>query len=151
MSIGISVSARINASSSETWTALENIDSHVQWMKDAESVHFTAAGRTRTGTEFVCVTTVGPIRLTDAMSITEWTPCDAMDVHHRGKLNNLALGDGEAYDPSSQKGFAVPNIPCGSPGGPTLLWTGESVFYFGLAGAQNWTSCAAILVPSRHP
>jgi hypothetical protein len=33
MSIGISVSARINASSSETWAALENIDSHVQWMK----------------------------------------------------------------------------------------------------------------------
>jgi hypothetical protein len=82
MSIGISVSARINASSSETWAALENINSHVQWMKDAESIHFTTAGRTRTGTEFVCVTKVGPIRLTDAMSITSWTPCDAMGVHH---------------------------------------------------------------------
>jgi hypothetical protein len=44
MSIGISVSARINASSSETWAALENIESHVQWMKDAESIHFTTAG-----------------------------------------------------------------------------------------------------------
>ena len=45
MSIGISVSARINASSSETWAALENIESHVHWMKDVESIHFTTAGR----------------------------------------------------------------------------------------------------------
>ena len=84
MSIRISVSARINASSSEVWAALENIESHVQWMKDAESIHFTTAERTGTGTEFVCVTKVGPIRLTDAMSITEWTPGEAMGVHHRG-------------------------------------------------------------------
>jgi uncharacterized protein YndB with AHSA1/START domain len=84
MSIRISVSARINASSSEVWAALENIESHVQWMKDAESIRFTTAARTGTGTEFVCVTKVGPIRLTDAMSITEWTPGEAMGVHHRG-------------------------------------------------------------------
>jgi uncharacterized protein YndB with AHSA1/START domain len=49
MSIRISVSARINASSSEVWAALENIESHVQWMKDAESIRFTTAGRTGTG------------------------------------------------------------------------------------------------------
>jgi uncharacterized protein YndB with AHSA1/START domain len=84
MSIGISISVRINASISETWAALENIESHVHWMKDAESIHFTTAARTGTGTEFVCVTKVGPIRLTDAMSITEWTPGEAMSVHHRG-------------------------------------------------------------------
>ena len=38
MNIGISVSARIDASSSEAWAALENIESHVLWMKDAESI-----------------------------------------------------------------------------------------------------------------
>ena len=84
MSIRISVAARINASSTEAWAALENVVSHVQWMKDAESIRFTTAGRTGTGTEFVCVTRVGPIRLTDTMSITEWTPCEAMGVHHQG-------------------------------------------------------------------
>jgi hypothetical protein len=84
MSIRISVSALINASSSEVWAALENIDSHVQWMKDAESIRFTSQGRTGIGTEFVCVTKVGPIRLTDAMSITEWLPREAMGVHHQG-------------------------------------------------------------------
>ena len=59
MSIGISISVRINASISETWAALENVESHVHWMKDAESIHFTTAARTGTGTEFVCVTRVG--------------------------------------------------------------------------------------------
>ena len=84
MNIGISVSARIDASSSEAWAALENIESHVLWMKDAESIRFTTAERTGAGTEFVCVTKVGPVRLTDAMSITEWKPCEAMGVRHRG-------------------------------------------------------------------
>lgn len=84
MSIRISVSARINASSSDVWAALENIESHVQWMKDAESICFTTAKRSGTGTEFVCVTKVGPVRLSDTMSISEWKPCEAMGVHHQG-------------------------------------------------------------------
>ena len=75
----------------------------------------------------------------------------AMNETMSSSQDNLALGDGVAYDPSSQKWLAVPKIPCSSPGGPTLLWTGESVLYFGLAGAQNWTNCGAILVPSPHP
>ncbi len=84
MSIRISVSTRINASAAEAWAALENIESHVLWMKDAESIRFTSPERTGTATEFICVTRVGPIRLTDAMSITEWRPREAMGVHHRG-------------------------------------------------------------------
>ncbi|MGA2805892.1 MAG: SRPBCC family protein [Acidimicrobiales bacterium] len=84
MSVRISVSAPINASASEAWAALENIESHVLWMKDAESIRFTTPERTGIGTEFICVTKVGPIRLTDAMSVTEWKPCEAMGVHHRG-------------------------------------------------------------------
>lgn len=99
MSVRISVSVLINASADAAWAALENIESHVLWMKDAESIRFTTPERTGIGTEFICVTKVGPIRLTDAMSVTEWKPCEAMGVHHRGVVKgsgrfSLHVADG---------------------------------------------------------
>ena len=36
------------------------------------------------GTEFLCDTKVGPIKLVDRMEITEWVPGEAMGVRHTG-------------------------------------------------------------------
>jgi len=59
--------------------------------EDAESIRFTTAARTGVGTEFICVTKVGPIRLTDVMSITEWKPCEAMASTTRVSSKGKAL------------------------------------------------------------
>jgi hypothetical protein len=138
MSIRISVSTHVNASAGEAWAALENIESHVLWMKDAESIRFTTAARTGVGTEFICVTKVGPIRLTDVMSITEWKPCEAMGVHHQGvvkgkgrfSLRSLA-GDATHFSWDEQLTFP---IWLGGPLGERLaypilerLWRGNVV------------------------
>ena len=101
MSIQVSVSIRIKATSAETWAAIENIESHVEWMKDAKLIRFKTAQRTGTETEFVCVTKLGPFRVTDAMSVTEWKPGEAMAVCHRGvvegsgRFSLLALAGNE--------------------------------------------------------
>lgn len=80
----IRVSTILDASPAEVWADLEDIGSHVEWMADAVGIRFLTAQTAGVGTRFECDTKVGPIRLTDVMEITEWTPRKAMGVAHTG-------------------------------------------------------------------
>lgn len=84
MSVRVRVCTTIEASPAATWASIQQVQSHVDWMADAESISFTTALHEGVGTRFECVTAVGPIHLTDIMSITEWQPGKAMGVDHRG-------------------------------------------------------------------
>lgn len=72
------------------WSALADISSHVRWMADAEAITFTTGQREGVGTAFDCATKVGPLRLTDRMEVTEWSPHRAMAVRHVG----IVTGEG---------------------------------------------------------
>jgi hypothetical protein len=78
------VSVTVDASPDEVWDDVRHLGSHVEWMADAESITFTSERHDGVGTTFDCVTRVGPIRLTDRMAITEWSPGRAMGVRHTG-------------------------------------------------------------------
>ncbi len=80
----IRVGITIDASPDVTWRAVEPIERHVDWMVDAESIRFTGSQTRGNGTSFDCVTKVGPIRLTDKMTVTEWVPGRRMGIEHRG-------------------------------------------------------------------
>lgn len=86
----ITVSTVIEASPHEVWAAVEDIETHVEWMADAEAIHITSARSSGVGTTFDCDTRVGPLRLTDRMEITRWEPGRAMGVRHVG----LVTGEG---------------------------------------------------------
>ncbi len=72
------------------WRLLEQIERHPEWMVDAVAIRFVGAQRRGVGTVFDCDTSVGPFRLTDRMTITEWRPRRAMGVRHEG----LVTGEG---------------------------------------------------------
>ncbi len=82
--VSIRVGITIDAAPDAVWSVVEPIEHHVDWMADAESIRFTTAQTRGVGTAFDCVTKVGPIRLTDRMSVTEWEPGRAMGIEHRG-------------------------------------------------------------------
>ena len=84
MSVKVRVCTTIDAPVSATWSSIEQVPTHVDWMADAESIRFTTEIHQGVGTRFECKTAVGPIRLTDIMAITEWDPGKAMGVAHRG-------------------------------------------------------------------
>ena len=86
----IRVSTIIDATPSEVWRAVEDVGSHVEWMADAEAIRFRTPQRRGRGTTFECDTRVGPLRLTDVMEITDWSPRRAMGVRHVG----IVTGDG---------------------------------------------------------
>lgn len=84
------VGLEIAAPPPRVWSVVEHVADHVEWMHDAVAIRFTSPTRAGVGTTFDCDTKVGPIRLTDKMEITEWTPDHAMGVRHVG----LVTGSG---------------------------------------------------------
>ena len=72
------------------WAELEHLEAHPQWMHDAVAIRFLTERRRGVGTRYECDTKVGPIRMTDVMEITEWSPGRAMGVRHVG----LVTGSG---------------------------------------------------------
>lgn len=82
----ITVHTEIAAPPDVVWADVADIASHVTWMADAEAIRFTSATTSGAGTTFDCDTRIGPLRLTDAMEITEWDPGRSMGVRHVGAV-----------------------------------------------------------------
>jgi uncharacterized protein YndB with AHSA1/START domain len=85
----IAVSIVIDALPDDVWKVIEPVEHHVDWMADAEAIHFTSDQTRGVGTTFLCDTKVGPIRMTDPMEITEWEPGHAMGVRHTGIVSGV--------------------------------------------------------------
>jgi uncharacterized protein YndB with AHSA1/START domain len=85
---GIHVEIEINAAPDRVWEIVEPVERHIDWMHDAVAIRFTTDQRRGVGTEFLCDTKVGPIKLVDRMEITEWQAPGAergvMGVRHTG-------------------------------------------------------------------
>lgn len=80
------VSIVIAAPPARVWDEIEPVERHVEWMRDARRITFTS-GRTRgVGTEFDCLTAVGPFRLHDQMRVVEWDPPRTMGIEHAGAI-----------------------------------------------------------------
>jgi carbon monoxide dehydrogenase subunit G len=86
----IEVATTIEAPPDAVWAHVEDVGTHVDWMADAEAIRFTSNQTSGVGTTFDCDTKVGPLKLTDAMAITEWEPGRSMGVRHEG----LVTGEG---------------------------------------------------------
>lgn len=82
--MGIEVSVEIDASPARVWDVVEPVERHVEWMHDAVAIRFQTEQTRGVGTQFLCDTKVGPIKLVDHMEITEWVPGEVMGVRHTG-------------------------------------------------------------------
>lgn len=80
----IRVGITIDASPERVWDEVEVIETHTQWMADAVAINFTSRSTRGVGTEFDCLTKVGPLRTTDKMRVTEWKPQQVMGIEHTG-------------------------------------------------------------------
>ncbi len=71
------------------WAAMEDIETHTEWMADAVAITFRTDQRTGVGTEFECLTRIGPFTTTDVMTVTEWRPGIVMGIEHRGVVTGV--------------------------------------------------------------
>ena len=102
----------IDAPPAAVWADVKHLDRHVEWMRDAKSIHAVEpAGRRRklrlprrrsakppsprnrrrtgVGAEFECVTGVGPLTTTDVLVVREWRPRRAIGISHEGAVRGL--------------------------------------------------------------
>ena len=94
----IQVAVEIDAPPADVWSIVEPIERHVDWMANAVAIRFTGESTRGVGTEFECDTKVGPITLTDLMTVTEWQPERTMGVRHTGVVTGTGVFELEPID-----------------------------------------------------
>lgn len=117
MPVKIAIETEIPATPDQVWAAVEDLSTHTEWMADAESITFVTDQHAGVGTEFDCLTVVGPLRTTDRMRVTEWEPGAVMGIEHHGAVT----GRGR---------FTL----APSPRGTTFRWSEELAFPWWMGG-----------------
>ena len=120
---GIVVSTEIDAPPSTVWDVVEPVERHVDWMHDAVAIRFTTPQTRGVGTEFLCDTKVGPIKLVDRMQITEWEPGAVMGVRHTGMVTGVGRFTLEPLD-----------APHGEPRRTRFTWAETLTFPWWMGG-----------------
>ena len=99
------------------WADVARLDTHVDWMADAESIEFVGDRRNGVGTVMRVLTKVGPFHTTDVIRVTSWVPQQSIGVVHEG----VVTGTGE---------FTLTPIN----GGTRFVWTEELTLPWYLGG-----------------
>jgi uncharacterized protein YndB with AHSA1/START domain len=86
VSVTVHLCTTIAAPPADVWRAIEHVETHTEWMADAESVTFRSEQHEGVGAAFDCVTRVGPLHTTDRFVVTRWEPRVAMGIDHRGAV-----------------------------------------------------------------
>ena len=87
----VKVSVDIPRPPQDVWADVEQLETHVEWMADAESIEFEGNQQRGVGTKMRVLTKVGPLRTVDLIHVTGWTPPRSIAVRHEG----LVTGEGE--------------------------------------------------------
>jgi len=99
----VEVSVVIQTPLEQVWAAAANLESHVEWMADAESITFLTARRRGPGTRMEVGTRVGPFRTTDIMQVTEWVDRQRIGVRHTGLVTGEGAFEIESIDPGTTR------------------------------------------------
>jgi len=91
MSKTIKVSTIINAPLKTVWNEVSRLENHTNWMNDAEKIDFLSENNNGMGTEMKVLTKIGPIKLYDYMTVTNWVVEKSIAVDHIG----IVTGKGE--------------------------------------------------------
>jgi hypothetical protein len=89
VSVTIHICTTIAATPEAVWRHVERIETHTEWMLDAEAITFRSERHEGVGAAFDCVTRVGPLHTTDHFVVTRWEPGRAMGIEHRGAVTGV--------------------------------------------------------------
>jgi uncharacterized protein YndB with AHSA1/START domain len=90
MSVRIEQCEWFDAPPDTVWRAVEDITTHVDWMRDAVEIRPRTERLDCVGAEFECLTRVGPLTNRDVLRVTEWQPGAVMGIEHTGSVKGSA-------------------------------------------------------------
>ncbi len=85
------VSIEIDAPIDTVWADLANLDSHVDWMADADSLTYRGDQKTGVGTVIEVLTKVGPLKTVDVLTFTVWDAPHTMIAIHSGVVKGEGI------------------------------------------------------------
>jgi carbon monoxide dehydrogenase subunit G len=124
----ITVQQVIPAPPQVVWDDIAHVDRHVEWMADARSITFLTDRHSGPGTRIEVLTAVGPLRTTDVMTFTEWSPPHRMAIRHEGLVTGVGA-------------FTLHE----SGGGTRFVWEENLTFPWYLGGAVAAAAAAPVL------
>lgn len=83
--MGVVVSRDLPASPERVWSVLVSWERQAEWMPMTQVRVVSGEG---IGTRLVAVTGIGPLRVVDPMTVTEWEPGRRCTVWHEGRVLN---------------------------------------------------------------
>ena len=93
MSKRIETSIIINKPLDTVWQEVKVMENHVNWMEDAVKIDILSENNSGIDTKMNVLTKVGPIKLTDIITVTEWIEKESIGVIHEG----IVTGEGIFY------------------------------------------------------
>lgn len=99
----LEVDVHIEQPIERVWADLAKLETHSEWMRDAEAIEFVTEQRQGAGTRIRVPTRIGPLRTVDEIEFTAWEPPNRMAIDHRG----LFTGTGEISLRSTGTGTTV--------------------------------------------
>ena len=93
MSKRIETSIIINKPLDAVWEEVKVMENHVNWMEDAVKIDILSENNSGIDTKMNVLTKVGPIKLTDIITVTEWKEKESIGVIHEG----IVTGEGIFY------------------------------------------------------
>jgi Polyketide cyclase / dehydrase and lipid transport len=89
MTVTIRCCEQLAETPAQVWADVERLETHPDWMTDALNIEFLTTSHRGVGTEFACVTKLGPLRTRDILVVTEWEPASRMAIEHRGSVQGV--------------------------------------------------------------
>jgi carbon monoxide dehydrogenase subunit G len=86
----IKVSIDIPQPPEVVWADVARLETHVEWMADADSIEFEGEQRDGVGTTMKVLTKIGPLKTVDVIRVLVWEPPRTIEVRHEG----LVVGEG---------------------------------------------------------
>ena len=78
------VSIDIDAPRQQVWDDVARLDTHVEWMADADRIDFLTPYTSGPGVAMEVATSFGPFRTKDRMEVVAWVPPERIEVVHVG-------------------------------------------------------------------
>jgi hypothetical protein len=86
MTVRIHLCASFGVPPERVWADIRNLETHGDWMADANELKFLGDQREGVGTEMENVTRVGPISTKDVLRVVEWDDGAMMAIEHVGAV-----------------------------------------------------------------
>ncbi len=83
----IRVVVHLPVSPATAWRELERLETHPEWMAEAERIDFVGPRTRGVGTTMVIPTRLGPLRTTDVVEVVTWEPHREIGVQHMGAVS----------------------------------------------------------------